>query len=218
MNISGYQWSGGGATCAHEHLMPAFIAELEILVQQRGKPAGQDLKAFDLGCGNGSVAGHLCDLGWSVTGVDPSIQGIEQAKLHHAKSNLHVGSAYDDLQARFGQFPLVYSLEVVEHVYAPRDYAKTLVSLMQDNAVAIVSTPYHGYWKNLAMAVTGKMDDHFTALWDHGHIKFWSVKTLTQLFSEVGLDVVRVHRVGRIPALAKSMILVLRKSQKNTAT
>lgn len=212
MNISGYRWTGGGVTCAHEHLMPTFMAELELMLQQQ-LYADTDQKVFDLGCGNGSVAGHLVNLGWTVYGVDPSIQGIEQANLHHPTCNLYLGSAYDDLQSKFGQFPLVYSFEVVEHVYAPRDYAKTLVSLMQDDGIAIVSTPYHGYWKNLVMSLTGKMDAHFTALWDHGHIKFWSIKTLTQLFEEVGLEVIRVHRVGRIPTLAKSMILVMKKKQ-----
>ena len=149
--------------------------------------------------------------GWEVSGVDPSAEGVKFARQKDPEIDLHTGSAYDDLQARFGRFPLVYSLEVVEHVYAPRDYAKTLLSLMQDDGVAIVSTPYHGYWKNLVMSLTGKMDAHFTALWDHGHIKFWSVKTLTQLFEEVGLEVTRVHRVGRIPVLAKSMVLVLKR-------
>lgn len=215
MDISGYKWEKPGQTCAHDYLMPTLLSELKIFINQReAKVGARDLNAFDLGCGNGSVAGHLYELGWSVSGVDPSIQGIEQAKLHHPKCDLHVGSAYEDLQAKFGNFPLVYSLEVVEHVYSPRDYAQTLVSLMQDDGIAIVSTPYHGYWKNLIMALTGKMDSHFTALWDHGHIKFWSVKTLTQLFEEVGLEVIRVHRVGRIPVLAKSMMLVLKRKHE----
>ena len=71
--------------------------------------------------------------------------------------------------------------------------------------------PYHSYLKNLALAVTGKMDAHFTALWDHGHIKFWSPKTLGTLMNEAGLQVVRVLRTGRIPVLAKSMIMVARR-------
>ena len=75
----------------------------------------------------------------------------------------------------------------------------------------IVSTPYHGYLKNLAMAVTGKMDAHFTALWDHGHIKFWSVRTLTILLEEAGFRDLRFLRVGRIPPLAKSMIAIARR-------
>lgn len=76
---------------------------------------------------------------------------------------------------------------------------------------AIVSTPYHGYLKNLAIALSGKFDRHFTALWDHGHIKFWSRHTLTMLLAEAGFNVVDFDRVGRIPALAKSMILVAQR-------
>lgn len=77
--------------------------------------------------------------------------------------------------------------------------------------VAILSTPYHGYWKNLGLALTGRMDRHFTALWDHGHIKFWSVDTLGELLREAGFVDVRFERVERIPALAKSMIAIARK-------
>jgi 2-polyprenyl-6-hydroxyphenyl methylase/3-demethylubiquinone-9 3-methyltransferase len=55
------------------------------------------------------------------------------------------------------------------------------------------------------------MDRHYTALWDHGHIKFWSIPTLTTLLTEAGFQTIRFHRVGRIPALAKSMIAVAEK-------
>ena len=102
-------------------------------------------------------------------------------------------------------------LEVVEHVYFPRRYAATLFALLEPGGTAIVSTPYHGYWKNLALALSGKMDAHFTALWDYGHIKFWSVATLTRLLAEAGFDDIRFQRVGRIPALAKSMIAIARR-------
>lgn len=77
--------------------------------------------------------------------------------------------------------------------------------------MAILSTPYHGYWKNLTLAIFGKMDAHFTALWDHGHIKFWSMRTLTILLEEAGFRDIQFERVGRIPPLAKAMIAVARK-------
>lgn len=63
------------------------------------------------------------------------------------------------------------------------------------------------------MAFTGKLDNHFTALWDHGHIKFWSVRTLSILLEEAGFRDIRFERVGRIPALAMSMIAIARKSK-----
>lgn len=103
------------------------------------------------------------------------------------------------------------SLEVVEHVYAPRDYAKTLFDLVEPGVTAVVSTPYHGYLKNRALALTGKMDDHFTALWDHSHIKFLSMRSLSALLTGAGFESIRFRRVGRVPALAKSLIAIARK-------
>ena len=124
---------------------------------------------------------------------------------------LELGSAYDDLAAIYGRLPVAISLEVIEHCYAPCDCTKTLFNLVEPGGPAIVFTPYHGYLKNLSLAASGKMEKHFTALWDHGHIKFWSIPTLTTLLTEVGFEIVRFHRVGRVPALAKSMIAVAHK-------
>ena len=123
------------------------------------------------GVGNGSVAQVLTQQGWDVTGVDPSAEGIAMANARYPHLKLYLGSAYDDLAAKYGRFPVVTSLEVVEHVYAPRQYAATLFDLLEPGGVAFVSTPYHGYWKNLALALSGEMDAYFTAPLDHGHIK-----------------------------------------------
>ncbi len=70
----------------------------------------------------------------------------------------------------------------------------------------IVTTPYHGYFKNLALALTGKLDSHFTTLWDGGHIKFFSVSTLSELVTAEGFTLREFQFAGRIPYLWKSMI------------
>lgn len=204
-NSCSYRYDNTNCGLAHSYLLPAIeniITSLNIHPKQ----------AFDLGCGNGSIANWLSNKGFTVSGVDPSEMGIRQSNKSFPNLDLRIGSAYDPLQETFGKFPLVLSLEVIEHVYYPRAYANTVKNLLTDDGFAIISTPYHGYWKNLSLALTNKMDSHFTALWDHGHIKFWSIQTISILFEEVGLKVVDIKRVGRvIPALAKSMIIVLRK-------
>lgn len=206
VDISGYQHPEGGLSQSHGYLLPTVF---EALGELDRDAAGR--RVFELGCGNGSVADELARHGWDITGVDPSVEGIGQAQAAYPQLKLEAGSAYDDLASRYGRFPVVLSLEVVEHVYAPRHYARTLFDLVEAGGTAIVSTPYHGYWKNLALALSGRMDAHFTALWDHGHIKFWSMQTLSALLQEAGFVDIRFRRVGRVPLLAKSMIAIARK-------
>jgi 2-polyprenyl-6-hydroxyphenyl methylase/3-demethylubiquinone-9 3-methyltransferase len=165
-------------------------------------------RIIDVGCGNGSFAAELQKRGWDVVGIDPSESAIRIAQESHPSIPFYRASAYDDLASQFGQFPVVLSLEVVEHVYDPRRFARTIHCCVQPGGIAILSTPYHGYLKNLSLAILGQMDRHFTALWDHGHIKFWSISTLGGLLREAGFGPLRFLRVGRIPWFAKSMIAV----------
>lgn len=204
-DISGYRFPQAGLNSqSHKIILPEVLRLLSELTT-----AAQSL--FELGCGNGSVAHELSRHGWDITGVDPSEEGIKQARATYPDLKLRNGSAYDDLAGQYGQFPVVLSLEVVEHVYAPRYYARTVFDLLAGGGTAIISTPYNGYWKNLALALIGQMDKHYTALLDHGHIKFWSMATLSELLRETGFVDVRFERVGRIPPLAKSMIAIARK-------
>ena len=76
-----------------------------------------------------------------------------------------------------------------EHPARPIRVANTMTPRQQP----VLSTPYHGYWKNLALAVAGKWDKHLTALWQGGHVKFFSIKTLGVLLAEVGFKGIRLH-------------------------
>lgn len=200
---SGYRYDDGKLNASHDYLLPTVKEVLAQLSSCR--------RVFEVGCGNGSVANVMSKFGFEVTGVDASEEGIAQAHQSYPDISLHLGSAYDDLGSRYGQFPIVVSLEVIEHMYFPRRFGKTIYELVKPGGVAIISTPFHGYWKNVVLSLTGKMDAHFTALWDYGHIKFWSIKTLRVLLQETGFQDITFIRVGRIPILAKSLLAIARK-------
>lgn len=193
-----YPYQSAAHSHAHAYLLPA----IDRILADAGPRT-----IFDLGCGNGSVAGHLSSR-YAVLGVDYSRQGIEQARAAFPQIRFEHGSAYDDLAGRYGQFDCVLSLEVVEHLYDPRTFARRMFDLVRPGGTVVISTPYHGYLKNLALAAAGKFDAHFTALWDGGHVKFWSMKTLAALLTETGFVDIRFERVGRVPAFAKSMIAI----------
>lgn len=165
-------------------------------------------RVVDLGCGAGHFVSELTSAGIDTLGIDPADSAHAIFTASRRPGRLVQAAADVDALRPFGTFDVVVSMEVVEHVYEPRKYAAALRALMAPGGLAVVTTPYHGYWKNLSIAMLGKFDAHFTALWDYGHIKFWSRRTLTALLAEQGLTVERFERVGRaVPALAKSMIV-----------
>ncbi len=208
MNSSSeYCYHDADPTWANSYLWPIVRREVGRAVQ-----SGCEARAFDLGCGNGATAGMLADMGLQVTGIDPSQSGVAFAHKAFPNCRFAVASAYDDLAGQFGRFPLVVSLEVVEHLYDPKAFARVTYDLLEPGGTAIISTPYHGYFKNLLLALTGKLESHFTVLWDGGHIKFFSIPTLEKLLRDVGFSDISFVRVGRLPIVAKSMIAIARRN------
>lgn len=173
--------------------------------------AAPGARVFELGCGNGIAAQRMRSRGFAVTAVDPSVSGIEMAKAVHRGIDFHIGTTDDPLAARFGQHAVVVSIEVIEHCFSPRRFADCAFELLEPGGRLILTTPYHGYLKNLVLAATGKLDTHFTALWEGGHIKFFSIPSITALLTEAGFEDLRAQRVGRIAPLAKSMVVSARR-------
>jgi 2-polyprenyl-3-methyl-5-hydroxy-6-metoxy-1,4-benzoquinol methylase len=168
----------------------------------------------DLGCGNGYISGRLSTLGYEVTGVDASRSGLGIARREYPRVKF-VGAQIDgQLRSRLDRsaFDLVISSDVIEHLYRPADLLDAAAQLLKPGGPLIVGTPYHGYLKNLVLALAGKMDAHFSVLHDGGHIKFFSVKTLTQLIESHSFTDVRFEFYGRTALLWKNMICIARKA------
>jgi 2-polyprenyl-3-methyl-5-hydroxy-6-metoxy-1,4-benzoquinol methylase len=172
-------------------------------------PLGKGLRILDLGCGNGFVAGHLANLGHHVVGVDASGDGIEIARAKYLNAKFHVASLYDDaLKAAVGyEYQVVISSEVIEHLYWPKVLLRRAHDALAVGGRLIVTTPYHGYLKNLALSLVGGWDKHFDVAWDGGHIKFFSNATLSSLMAEAGFVRLGFRGAGRFPGLWKSMIM-----------
>jgi 2-polyprenyl-6-hydroxyphenyl methylase/3-demethylubiquinone-9 3-methyltransferase len=199
-----YCYADAGPNPSHRYLWPVIqrvIASTDF-AQKR---------AIDIGCGNGATAQMLYEHGFDVIGVDLSESGLAQARSSYPGVSFFRGSAYDDLSTIYGQFSLAVGLEVIEHLYYPGEFCKTLYGLLSKGGVGIVSTPYHGYWKNLAIALTGRWDRHHNPTRDGGHIKFFSLSSFRALLEQAGFSDVRLLRVGRVPPLAKSMVAIVRK-------
>lgn len=162
----------------------------------------------DLGCGNGHITGRLAALGYHVTGIDASTSGINIARRAYPGVNFIESLIDRNLNQKLGlaNFDLVISSDVIEHLYRPSDLLEAANSLLKPGGQLLIGTPYHGYLKNLVLAATGRMDAHFSSLHDGGHIKFFSVRTLSQLLRTHGFEGLSFSFYGRAPWLWKNMI------------
>ena len=122
--------------------------------------------------------------------------------------NVHfeVRSVYDDLSDVAAGVDVIVSSEVIEHLYSPQRFLNNAARVLDDGGFLILSTPYHGYLKNLALSVADAWDRHHTVEWEGGHIKFFSEKTLSRLLADAGFGDIVFNNAGRIRWLWKSMV------------
>jgi 2-polyprenyl-6-hydroxyphenyl methylase/3-demethylubiquinone-9 3-methyltransferase len=191
----------------HKHFLPGVLAFAE--------PVRPNMRVLDVGCGNGYTCGQFLDRGAQVVGVDLSIEGIELARATYPMGRFELLGAEDDLLQRLGEAPfdLVVSTEVVEHLYAPRCWATACFEALKPGGCLICTTPYHGYLKNLLISLLGTWDTHANPMWDGGHIKLWSRRTLSALLAEAGFTDIRFRGAGRLPGLWMTMILAATKPE-----
>ena len=173
-------------------------------------------KVLDLGCGNGRLCGVLNRNNYDVVGIEYDNEGYHIACSQYPEVKFYNKGVQDstvDIVNECGLVDAVISTEVIEHLFSPHLLPIFSSSCLKDNGFLIVTTPYHGYLKNLALSIFNKWDHHHTALWHGGHIKFWSKKTLTALLEGNGFKLISFSGVGRLPYLWKSMVLVAQKIQ-----
>ena len=168
----------------------------------------------DLGCGNGHLSGQLSAQGFRLTGIDGSATGIRLARQTYPNVTFVEELIDRNMTARanLGDFDLVVSSDVIEHLYRPADLIEAALSVLRPGGQILIGTPYHGYLKNLALSLSGKMDSHFSVLHTGGHIKFFSVHTLSELIQSYGFKDLSFSFYGRAPYLWKNMICHARRA------
>ena len=170
-------------------------------------PAGT--RVLDAGCGNGSLAGLFLQRGCEVVGVDLGARGIEIARAAHPEARFEVMEADERMAERLGDepFDLVVSTEVIEHLYAPGPFLRGCFAALRPGGRLILSTPYHGWLKNVLIAASGKFDDHVHPGVQGGHVKFWSRRTLGAALREAGFERLEFTGVGRVRFLWRSIVV-----------
>jgi 2-polyprenyl-3-methyl-5-hydroxy-6-metoxy-1,4-benzoquinol methylase len=176
-------------------------------------PLKQGTRVLDVGCGAGVLCAAFQRQGCQVVGVDLSESGIALARQHFPGCRFELLGVNDLSLDRLCETPfdIVVSTEVIEHLYAPRLLTRAAFAALKPGGLFVVTTPYHGFLKNLAISLSNHWDAHADPLWDGGHVKLFSRRTLSRILEEAGFRDLRFRGVGRLPYLWMSMAVAAHK-------
>ena len=155
--------------------------------------------ALDVGCGAGLLCEPLARLGAKVTGVDASPEVIAVARQHASAMGLSIDYRAGDVQELEGQFDLVTSLEVIEHVAEPAAFLKALARRLAPGGLLILSTPNATGWSKLMMITLGEGLGRIPK-GTHDFDKFIAPDRMKVLLAEAGLKCLDVEGIAWSPA------------------
>lgn len=160
---------------------------------------------LDAGCGSGEFTEFLADEGYISVGVDISIVALRRAKWLGRRGPFCVASLEDGLPFQRGRFDAVWATEVLEHIFDVHAVLSEFNALLRERGLVILTTPYHGLIKNLAIALF-YFGSHFNPY--VSHIRFFTRKTLFECLRQAGFEPVRFAGIGRWWPLRMSMFVV----------
>lgn len=147
--------------------------------------------ALDVGCGRGGFGRTLR----SALGAEARIVGIEpvaaQAELARAEEFDEVICDYFPPQDHEVEtFDLVCFNDVLEHLVDPWQVLRETREWLTPNGHVLASIPNIQYWPAVIDLANGRWDYTESGLMDRTHLRFFTRKTMLELFDTAGYDVI----------------------------
>jgi 2-polyprenyl-6-hydroxyphenyl methylase/3-demethylubiquinone-9 3-methyltransferase len=197
-------WDPNGASAMLHKLNPVRLKYVRDWIDQHwqcdecSRTPLDGKTALDVGCGAGLLCEPLARLGAKVTGIDASPDVIAVAREHAAAMSLDIDYRAGDVQQLEGQFDLITSLEVIEHVAEPASFMKTLAKRLAPGGLLILSTPNATGWSKLMMITLGEGLGRIPK-GTHDFAKFISPDRMKVLLADAGLQCLDVEGIAWSP-------------------
>lgn len=141
-------WDPKGSSAMLHRLNPVRLGFVRAAIDRhwvgdtRTRHPLADKRVLDVGCGAGLLCEPLARLGAAVSGVDAATESIAVACAHAAAMGLTIDYRSGELSTLgLGQYDLVTSMEVLEHVADKGEFVAQLATRLAPGGLLILSTP-----------------------------------------------------------------------------
>ncbi len=166
---------------------------------------GRQPTVLDVGCGQGSLAAAIAQLGYEVW-------GIEQASYATAKASARIDHVLDaDLtdadavRQRLGdqRFDRIVFSDVLEHVYDPLTVLRSYLDYLTPDGQVLISLPNIVNWQTRLAFLFGRFTYQDSGVMDRTHIRFFTFKTALEMVRRAGLT---VEEVDHTPLIVRAAL------------
>jgi 2-polyprenyl-3-methyl-5-hydroxy-6-metoxy-1,4-benzoquinol methylase len=171
---------------------------------------------LELGPACGYMTQVLAAKGCVVDAIEINPRDAERAAPYCRK--MIVGSLEDPnrLFELPGPYDVILMADVLEHLRAPEHILPVLRGKLKPDGLALASLPNIAFWKMRLALLRGRFDYTDTGLLDRTHLRFFTLKTATAMFTEAGFRVAKVveppptiPRFGRLKQMLKDTLPTL---------
>jgi 2-polyprenyl-3-methyl-5-hydroxy-6-metoxy-1,4-benzoquinol methylase len=107
------------------------------------------------------------------------------------------GDVEEGLPFEPASFDCIIFADVLEHLVDPWRTLREAAELLSDDGVVVASVPNVQNLAVLWRLARGRWDYRERGILDRGHLRFFTLKTLCDLFAQAGLEVTRVEHKYR---------------------
>jgi 2-polyprenyl-6-hydroxyphenyl methylase/3-demethylubiquinone-9 3-methyltransferase len=197
-------WDPDGASAMLHKLNPVRLKYIRDMIDQLwqldecSRSPLEGKTALDVGCGAGLLTEPLARLGAKITGLDASPEVIAVAREHAAAMGLAIDYRAAEVLEVEGQFDLITSLEVIEHVADPAAFITALAKRLAPDGLLILSTPNQTSWSRLMMITVGEGLGQIPK-GTHDFDKFIAPERMKVLLADAGLKCLDVEGIAWSP-------------------
>jgi 2-polyprenyl-6-hydroxyphenyl methylase/3-demethylubiquinone-9 3-methyltransferase len=203
--LAGDWWDPNGASAMLHRLNPVRLCYIRDQVDQHWSLDERSFRplegksALDVGCGAGLLAEPLARLGARVTAVDAAPGLIAAAELHARGQGLEIDYRVAPIEELGGEFDLVTSMEVIEHVADHESFLAALAARVAPGGLLILSTPNRTAWSKL-ITVIGAEAVGAIPKGTHDFEKFIPPERMKAMLAACELDCLDVQGIAWSPA------------------